>query len=341
MYAGGRGLPGTAALPPGAVPTPLLRRRGRVAAALAVLVFALALYLGRQWWNAEDRNYRMNEIYHPLPMAATLRQAGAETVIHLNFTRSRGESDLALTGLIPDHGTLMHLFMIREPELDALAHLHPVRADAHGFEVAAPPVPAGRYRLYADITTQTGFAATITTTLELPALPPEATGGAVERSAAPVARDPDDSWFVGTPATSAADDPALVRTGPSPLRAGQDLNLEFALRDRAGRPVEIEPYMGMLGHAAVRRTDGSVFAHIHPIGTVSMAAQMFFLQQSAQQTGVATPMDPAMHLQHATGATSVSFPYLFPQPGAYRIWVQVKAGGRVVTGAFDLDVAAP
>jgi hypothetical protein len=34
----------------------------------------------------------------------------------------------------------------------------------------------------------------------------------------------------------------------------------------------------------------------------------------------------------------VTFPYRFPGPGTYRIFVQVKRRGRIETGTFDADV---
>jgi len=33
-----------------------------------------------------------------------------------------------------------------------------------------------------------------------------------------------------------------------------------------------------------------------------------------------------------------SFPYAFPRAGRYRLWVQVKRQGRILTGVFDTEV---
>jgi len=316
-------------LPPGAPFAAAQRRRGYLTMAIAAILLGAGIYGGKRWWDAVDRNYRSNEIYRPNPLAATVRQAGDTRVLHLEVGRG-GNFFRGRLLLIPDHGKLMHLFMIREPQLDAMAHLHPVRSGPRAFEVAVPPLPDGHYRLYADITYETGYAATLTTAVDL-----NAAAGFPTATAAPT-RDPDDAWSVAEPAASPAAGPRLVLAGRPVLRAGEDVSLGFAVQDEAGGPVDLEPYMGMLGHAAIRRSDGTVFAHVHPVGTISMAAQDYF---AAQAAGGQAPMDHRMHLHHGGTGNAVSFPYLFPQPGEYRMWVQTKVAGKVITGVFDFTVA--
>ena len=119
--------------------------------------------------------------------------------------------------------------------------------------------------------------------------------------------------------------------GPMPYRAGQPYEFRFRVEDAQGRPAEgMELYMGMQGHAAFVRTDRSVFAHVHPSGSVPMAA-LGLIADSNPHAGM---------MMHGEPPAEVAFPYGFPKPGEYRIFVQVKRAGKVETGIFDARVGS-
>jgi hypothetical protein len=146
----------------------------------------------------------------------------------------------------------------------------------------------------------------------------------------------------------------MIWENTGPLVENRDTSLRFKLITPDNRLAMIQPYMGMPGHAVVRRRDGTVFAHIHPVGTFSMAAQEFFVkdklsphspsnQQAVASSGEQEKVATQLHQNHMNSmglSGEVSFPYAFPKPGAYRVWVQIKSQGQIFTGTFDTAVAA-
>ena len=329
-------------LAPGLQPTPRRLWAGRAAIGFAALALVLALVGGRSWWNSKDLDYRNNRMHKPVACAADVRVEGGHRIAQLTILTN--EARASWPGLVPDHGKLMHVFMVREPALDVLAHVHPVRRTHWQFDAVLPPLPAGDYRLYADVTHETGFSQTLTALARVPEAP-----SAVESGGAIHTADPDDSWFAGTPTPGKsqcelADGRVMKWERAEPIVAGRATSLRFVVLEMDGSLSRLEPYMSMLGHAAIRRDDGAVFTHLHPAGSVSMAAQQVFQLRSGDKPPKRiTPEMMEQLCQPPSGdlpQQPLSFPYEFPKPGRYRIWVQIKAGGKVHTGVFDADVLA-
>jgi hypothetical protein len=114
-----------------------------------------------------------------------------------------------------------------------------------------------------------------------------------------------------------------------PFKTNTPYWFRFRLEDKDGKPATaMEPYMGMAGHAVFLSTDGNVFAHVHPAGSVSMAAVSLAEDQNQ------SPMADMKSMNHDAPTAEVSFPYGFPKAGEYRIFVQVKRAGKVETAAF-------
>jgi hypothetical protein len=330
-------------LTPGLAPTSRRLWAGRAAFAIAALVLALAAVGGRAWWNAEDGDYRNNRLHKPVQCVADVRAENGQRL--LSLTVQTNEIRGAWPQIVPDHGKLMHVFMVREPGLDVLAHLHPIRRNHFLFETTLPPLPAGDYRLYADVTHESGYSQTLTALAKV-----AEASTALATNAASVVADLDDSWHEGTTLSSASgktefnlgDGLVMKWATPGPFIAGREASLRFVVTDATSQPARLEPYLSMLGHAAIRRDDGAVFTHLHPAGSISLASQQVFqIRAGGKPPRRITPEMMEQLCQPPSGDLArqpLSFPYEFPKPGRYRIWVQVKAGGKVRTAEFDTTV---
>ena len=345
-------------------------KRGRLVTIGSLAIVALGIYACAIRWQNMDREFRNNALYKPLPVTATVRTNGTLRLLQLEPSQDRVLASQWDT-LVADHGKLMHLFLLREPDFDAFAHLHPVRRDARNFEAVLPALPAGDYRLYAEVTHENGLTETLTASVPLAASSvqvPQLAGRSnmldeafclspvsVGNSPQPFALDADDSWHIGRASARAAIPPSLssrLMGGASMLfQNGNNLvenkeaSLRFLVFEADGRPARLKPYMGMLGHAVVRRSDGEVFTHLHPVGTISMAAGDVLLRREAgvdgnlsQTSGMLGKVSGDAEDSDSREANEVTFPYAFPRSGDYRVWVQVRIGVQVLTGVFDVKV---
>jgi hypothetical protein len=229
---------------------------------------------------------------------------------------------------------LVHLFLIRQPGGDVFVHLHPRRAEAASedlFVTRLPPLPVGDYQMFADIARESGLTQTMTNRLHLEA---SVAAAKEEKTTA----DTDDSFCLAAPAPPVisilADRSRLMPLFPAKIRLNEPVSLAFNLISESGEPAPLEPYLGMYGHLLIQRADGEVFAHVHPLGTISMTAQRSFAEREHAGYLASQPLD----LLCAPPSRVLSFPYAFPRPGAYRLWLQIKLAGRITTAAYSVEV---
>jgi hypothetical protein len=379
LVAGVVGIVGAAArdsqLPAGETARPAGRRKAWIAMGITLVLMVGAVWFGNVWWKGEADDYA-HYVYKPLTMTAVVDTG---QMLHLSiqdpgWLKSRKVDDFVL-----DHDHLMHLYLLREPGYEVVYHLHPEQIAPGQFQLALPSMPAGNYQMYADVVHATGFPETLVARIEVPEIHGRALAGDDAKGMAPAL-----SALQGVntcPANPVAgarfqlpDGFTMVWDNPATLAAKTPEDFQFSLLDAQGKaPRDMALYMGMVGHAAFVKDDGTVFAHVHPSGTVSMAALMMAAaqnqpsqpqakamaampnedddddsgagtdQKSKAKPAVASMGEMAgMQMGPMTSGVPnvVGFPYGFPTAGAYRIFVQMKHGSTIETGAFDACASA-
>ena len=334
----------------GEVPSDARKRRARRAMLATAVIVAAILFLGKAWWGVNAADFQRRVDFFKPPGAALKLVDARRLEIRVERPDARAEladrrspAYLRLSDVIPDHGHLMHLFLIRVPELNAMWHLHPDPAGGDAFTLDLPDLPAGRYQVFADVVDPRGYPWTLVGGIDLPQI----------AAGKPLAGD-DSTWsgapLAAEPAADSTESPLpdggriVWQRPPGGLKAGVPLEFTFAVQNKDGRPAQdMEPYMGMAGHAEFVRSDLSVFAHVHPSGSVSMAALELAQGGMADAAGSAQgSMSMPMSMPTADAgplSPEVRFPYGFPEPGEYRLFVQIKRAGHVETGVFDAHVS--
>ncbi|HEX7289298.1 MAG TPA: hypothetical protein VF532_24150 [Candidatus Angelobacter sp.] len=303
------------------------KRRGAIRMAITTLLLIVLLVFANRWWGAEASanaklNYKQPHVQTELTAGNLLRlQLENPNLPEKNRFGIESPDKLVLNDLVPDHGHLMHLFLVRMPDMQSFWHLHPDQTSEAQFAVNLPAMPVGRYQICADIVHRSGFPETQVGEMEV-RVPP---AGETMRG--------DDSGVSDLPATETV---AQLSGGyrmvwlrdQQPLKAGEPVWFRFRIEDKDGKPAhDMENYMGMAGHAVFLSGDGKIFAHVHPAGSAPMAA--------LEIAGGSTAKDDMATMEHDG---EVSFPYGFPKTGDYRIFVQVKRNGHVETGVFRAQV---
>jgi hypothetical protein len=314
-------------LPAAAIPSPRSRRLGRIAMAISAVFVVTIVALGNWWWNAQAADLKKNMLYSAPPLMVTFDGTDKLMLRIDENVWHRTRKDQWSMNLIPDHGHLMHAFLLRLPGMDRFYHLHPEQASEGPFTLTLPTMPSGRYKIFADIVRGNGFPETMVSEITLPDVIGQLSSGD-DSGVDALAFEP------SAPATNIsplADGGRMIwQQDGAELKAGQISWFRFRVEDARHEPVnDLEPYMGMAGHAEFVRSDQSVFAHIHPAGSVPMASLMIAQKDSG------LPMD---HGSSHSLTDEISFPYGFPQAGDYRLFVQIKRRGQVQTGVFDAHV---
>ena len=196
-----------------------------------------------------------------------------------------GDDGRAVRDFEVEHEKRMHLIVARD-DLTGFQHLHPRMSADGSWSTPVTFAEPGSYRVFADFK-HSGRNQTLARTVTV--------DGPFERL--PLA----------SPATTATTrDGYEVQLETDASSAGRAAELAFEV-SRAGKPVEVQDYLGAKGHLVALREGDLAYLHTHP----------------AERTGK---------------GNAVPFETEFPTAGSYRLFLQFKHDGEVHTAAFTKEV---
>jgi hypothetical protein len=305
-----------------------------VAVVAVAMVFCICI-VAWTWWSVAARIYALNvPALKPRSLSLKIQSDGNLLISMPRLTRPGAERNASMTAeaLLPDHGHLMHLFLIHSLRLDEFFHLHPWRLSGNQFIQKLPTGSNGSYEVFADVVDATGLSWTLIGQV----IVPNNTYHSLEHDDSGARLAPLSNSSVDTVRADLPDGCRVIwERSLAPLRARVPMILKFRVENPNGELVhDLEPYMEMAAHVAIVRSDFRVFAHLHPSGSISMASLELV---SPHQNGSSNEM-PGMIMPTTPISPEISIPYGFPEAGLYRLFLQIRHRRVIETATFDAKV---
>lgn len=200
------------------------------------------------------------------------------------------------------HTKQMHVIVVRK-DLNYFQHVHPQFNQETGqFTFSDLTFPAdGMYRIFADFASVGGQKDAIGTPLPVTISEDVPVGVGPNYTQETLGSQERSKTFAGYQVTLSSDQ-ALV--------SGKEVMLTFGLKQDGKPIIDLQEYLGALGHSIVLREDNLDFIHAHPMEDMNKP-----------QTG------------------EVGFMVDFPEAGKYKVFTQFQKDGKVFTTDFVVSVA--
>ncbi|MGX6444414.1 hypothetical protein ACWM35_14500 [Neobacillus sp. K501] len=189
-----------------------------------------------------------------------------------------------------NHEKLLHLIIVSK-DLSYFNHVHPEYKGGGFFEIKNDFPAGGEYRMVADFKPTDGGSMTKMEWVQVEGEQLNPVPVTVNESLV--------DTVDGKRVTLMIDSPA----------AGKELSLKFSLNDEmTNQPImDLEPYLGSIGHVVVLSENGERYLHVHAIEGQGSGPEALFETE-------------------------------FPESGVYKIWGQFQKEGQVFTVSYVVNV---
>ena len=224
------------------------------------------------------------------------------------------------------HEKPMHLLIVSK-DLDEFYHVHPEPSPDGSYRVQHTFPNGGDYKLYADFTPLN--AKQVVERIDVKA-------AGTERPKVALVAD--------TKFEKSVDGLKVVMKPSAPVKAGQELPLDFAAFDSAtGKPAtDLQNYLGELAHFVIISEDLADFVHAHPMAKGEKMDEMKMDGDKKEKGHNADGHSHGADLKEAykPRAYEVSAHTAFPRAGLYKLWAQFQRAGKVISVPFIVNVPA-